>query len=47
MRLPKNWHYKVVCLECERTFRTSQSQFDRIADHTCLACGDGTLVRQG
>jgi len=38
---------KVVCLECEWTFRTSQSQFDRIADHTCLACGDGTLVRQG
>lgn len=34
---------KVSCDECDWHFRASQKNIDAMTDHTCLACGEGTL----
>ena len=38
---------KVECDDCGFAFRASQTQIDRITDHTCIACVDGTLQTKG
>jgi hypothetical protein len=34
---------KMVCGDCDWSFRTAQKNIDAMTDHTCLACGEGQL----
>lgn len=38
---------KVECPDCDWSFRTAQKNIDAMTDHTCLACGLGTLSSAG
>lgn len=34
---------KVVCGDCDWSFRTSRQNIEAMTDHTCLACGENNL----